>query len=67
MKKILIVLILLVSTLQISSHTISKTEIEEDLVIESWMTTPFEWNSNEDNFKEDELIIEDWMIQPEKW
>ncbi len=32
--------------------------VEDELVVESWMTTPFE------KFAEEELALEDWMVIP---
>ncbi len=32
--------------------------VEDELIVESWMTTPFE------NTSEAELVLEDWMVTP---
>ena len=32
--------------------------VEDELIVESWMTTPFE------NTSESELTLEDWMVTP---
>ena len=47
--------------LLVAFTTISFAEdvvVEEELIIESWMTTPFE------NMSETELVLEEWMVIP---
>lgn len=53
--RVITVLILIVAFTTIS---IAGDAEEEELIVESWMTTPFEKSS------EAELVMEDWMVIP---
>jgi hypothetical protein len=43
---------------------VSDMVIEEELIVEEWMSKPF---VTDDEVIEEELIIEDWMLKPLTW